>query len=518
MCQEERCEIQLKVETIREKKQLLIQAQSQLREKVRTYTDTLATLRNEEKQLDKTIASAVQQFPLPQRMSYSEMKGFFQQKKEFRDQLIDQIHKQENDLLVLEEKIRGWEQRAREETETINHFSRQLLQFNQEVENQRKMIQNQLSTESWLPTADPLPEETFRKHWEYCRQSLSVLSTQLGKIQGMAESLKTRKEILEKNLVELEISLGSSIDQRRSIARDVQERLELLNGELKKLGWDRKLFEDIKDQQPGGWGEKLNRWEGELGQIEKSLQDFKQQVEELSQELKISPELSAQKAQNEKKELEKIKIGLNDSRRRMGILENEMANIQRKIQEKGTIEQEMVQFGKDRDLHFQLKAALDARGFKNYILACLLKELESEASALLEDLSEGRYSLKVRMNRGNTEIIITDSRYGWQERLPGECSGGEKTLIALSLALALSRIRLREAGASPRIDCLFIDEGFSPLDRDHLELVADAILRLGRDGRMVGVVTHDLLFASLFPVHLVVHEGGVTWKKNVDVQ
>ena len=66
-------------------------------------------------------------------------------------------------------------------------------------------------------------------------------------------------------------------------------------------------------------------------------------------------------------------------------------------------------------------------------------------------------------------------------------------------------------------DCLFIDEGFSALDQEHLELVADAILRLSQDGRMVGIVTHDPSFAHYFPLHLEVRGGKAFWKRNEEV-
>lgn len=50
-------------------------------------------------------------------------------------------------------------------------------------------------------------------------------------------------------------------------------------------------------------------------------------------------------------------------------------------------------------------------------------------------------------------------------------SGGERFLVSLALALALSGLE----GRSSFVDTLFIDEGFGSLDADTLELAVDAL-------------------------------------------
>ena len=49
----------------------------------------------------------------------------------------------------------------------------------------------------------------------------------------------------------------------------------------------------------------------------------------------------------------------------------------------------------------------------------------------------------------------------------------------------------------------------STLDQEHLELVADAILGLSQDGRMVGIVTHDPLLLAIFLYILRLEEEGL---------
>jgi exonuclease SbcC len=65
-------------------------------------------------------------------------------------------------------------------------------------------------------------------------------------------------------------------------------------------------------------------------------------------------------------------------------------------------------------------------------------------------------------------------------------SGGEKFIISLSLALALSDL----ASSNVRIDSLFIDEGFGTLDSNTLETVISTLETLQSQGKMIGIISH----------------------------
>lgn len=65
-------------------------------------------------------------------------------------------------------------------------------------------------------------------------------------------------------------------------------------------------------------------------------------------------------------------------------------------------------------------------------------------------------------------------------------SGGERFLVSLALALALSGLE----GRSSFVDTLFIDEGFGSLDAETLDLAVDALETLQGRGQKVGVITH----------------------------
>jgi DNA repair protein SbcC/Rad50 len=106
------------------------------------------------------------------------------------------------------------------------------------------------------------------------------------------------------------------------------------------------------------------------------------------------------------------------------------------------------------------------------------------ASARLLDLTAGAYRF------AGTEpdpLAIVDLRRGERLRGASTLSGGERFLASLALALGLGDVAAQSGG---RLDCLFLDEGFSTLDAEALEQAMAGVERLASDGRLIGVITH----------------------------
>ena len=80
--------------------------------------------------------------------------------------------------------------------------------------------------------------------------------------------------------------------------------------------------------------------------------------------------------------------------------------------------------------------------------------------------------------------LITDS-----ERDVKTLSGGESFLAALSMALGLSDIVERTAGAI-HPDMMFIDEGFGSLDGQSRKQAIEVLNSLAGDSRLVGIISH----------------------------
>lgn len=93
---------------------------------------------------------------------------------------------------------------------------------------------------------------------------------------------------------------------------------------------------------------------------------------------------------------------------------------------------------------------------------------------------------------------------GDERRATRSLSGGERFLVSLALALALSGLEGRQSF----VDTLFIDEGFGSLDAETLDLAVDALETLQGRGRKVGVITHVAGMMERIAVQIRVEKRG----------
>ena len=137
-------------------------------------------------------------------------------------------------------------------------------------------------------------------------------------------------------------------------------------------------------------------------------------------------------------------------------------------------------------------------GFVSWLVEEALVALIRDASVTLLELSAGQYSLR----QGTTsDFEIVDHTNGDQPRPVRSLSGGETFQASLALALALSdQLADLAAEGAPKLEAIFLDEGFGTLDPESLDTVATTLETLGTSGRMVGVVTHVRELAERIPV------------------
>ncbi|MCX6091215.1 MAG: hypothetical protein NTX88_12780, partial [Candidatus Atribacteria bacterium] len=501
-----------------EKEKMLSRSEEELTKTRINHQEKIRTLLEQQKGSRDSLQEVFQPLSFPHVPERREIATLLENERRRKDALSSSIHTRERELSGSNEKRAALSEREKELSLALEERSQKITGADQLVQEKRTHITLLLQEMNLSLRTDFLPENAFQHYWERCLRSFNTASGEMTRTTSEIESLRAQITMQEKSLTELQNDINMCTNEVETLSAQEQALQSVFLQEVQKYGFSKESFLSLKDRQPGGWSERLNRMEGEWKQLQSREEELQKECSELSSRLHVPLNEVETILLREKNSLEELQRDLAESRKTAGSLESEIKYFTGRIEEKKRLEEDARTLRQERDLHLELKGALEAKGFKNYLLAFLLRELEKEASDILGDLSRERYALQVKMNRGATDIAVIDSWYGWQERLPGDCSGGEKTLIALSLALALSRIRLRGSGTIRNFDCLFIDEGFSPLDRDHLELVADAITHLARYGRMVGVVTHDPQFAQFFPVYLEVKDGKATWKKNPDVQ
>ncbi len=132
----------------------------------------------------------------------------------------------------------------------------------------------------------------------------------------------------------------------------------------------------------------------------------------------------------------------------------------------------------------QVALDLRANAFPRFLLERYRERLARGASTHLQELSGGAYRF---CGVEPDPMAVVDTRRGERLRPAGTLSGGERFLASLALALGLGDVAAESSG---RLDCLFLDEGFSTLDSESLEQALAGVERLAGDGRLVGVITH----------------------------
>lgn len=206
----------------------------------------------------------------------------------------------------------------------------------------------------------------------------------------------------------------------------------------------------------------------DLEALEKRLEDLSQEIGELSQEL--------------------------------GELRGELVNLEGEVKRRVGLEEDLRERRRQFRIWEALTSDLQQRAFPEWLHRRLQRALLVRANEILHQLSSGRYSLRVREESG-LEYEVYDAWTG-VHRSAHTLSGGESFLASLALALALS-----EELARRKLEAFFLDEGFGTLDGETLEVVAQALEGLGRQNRMIGVITHVESLAQRFPMRLRVRKG-----------
>ena len=150
-------------------------------------------------------------------------------------------------------------------------------------------------------------------------------------------------------------------------------------------------------------------------------------------------------------------------------------------------------------------------GLQRYVLGVMMNSITGQANRLLENVYGGRYRLfrtdetTGRTLKGGLELEVFDS-HNSQRRSVRTLSGGEKFLVALSLAIGLSTV-VQAQGEGIRLEAMFIDEGFGSLDREAIQDALDILQGIRGNAGVVGIISHVELLAETIPARIEITKG-----------
>jgi DNA repair exonuclease SbcCD ATPase subunit len=216
--------------------------------------------------------------------------------------------------------------------------------------------------------------------------------------------------------------------------------------------------------------------------LDSSNDDCKLELENLNND-KISHEKSLKEYRNDM-----LNISSNN-----GALKNKIEIIERQISEKDALLLQKNQVSFDIDVYTKLAKAFGKDGIQAIIMENVTEDLKNFTNTVLEKICN--YNVSVDFV---TQTKKTDGN--WKEDFEivinmngdilefDDLSGGEQVRIAIAIRLAISQLLMQRVGSDIRF--LLLDEVDQALDAQGLESLADAIIALSKDFKIL-VITHN---------------------------
>jgi len=164
---------------------------------------------------------------------------------------------------------------------------------------------------------------------------------------------------------------------------------------------------------------------------------------------------------------------------------------------------------RDKALYDDLRLAFGKKGVQAMIIESIIPEIQDEANALLQRMTDGRMQVTLQTQRETKagtvqetlEIHIADELGARPYEM---FSGGEAFRVNFAIRIALSKLLARRAGAQLRT--LIIDEGFGSQDVSGRQKVVEAIRSVQDDFDKILVITHLEELQDEFPVRIHVEK------------
>ena len=166
----------------------------------------------------------------------------------------------------------------------------------------------------------------------------------------------------------------------------------------------------------------------------------------------------------------------------------------------------------DRDIEFvkRLKGSAGV-SLQRYVLGVRFAAVTTEANRLLETVYGGQYRLyrsdeaTGKTHKKGLELEVYDTKQH-KRRSVNTLSGGEKFLVALSLAIGLSAVV--RAGGGINMEAMFVDEGFGSLDNNAVDDAVSILQSIRQNsGAVVGIISHVGRLEETIPTKLEVKKG-----------
>jgi len=322
------------------------------------------------------------------------------------------------------------------------------------------------------------------------------------KLEGDIQLTKQEEATKTKRLEELKAE-GLALKTKADVLK--QSLVALLGG--KSLSEDRQQHEASVSTAEKAWRDaeaKLNALQTQIAATKAKLEQLEVRRKPFEGQTVLSAEALSEIEANAKR----LNNDFATKRTELGSLEQQLRSDvdARQRRDAGGAELQAAEAGALRWGRLkELIGSADGAKFSRFAQSLTLRQLIGKANEHLKVLAE-RYRLMAAVG-DELDLRIVDLYQANVDRPMESLSGGESFLASLALALGLSEL----ASRLHPIDSLFIDEGFSSLDSETLEVALSALENLRTQGKTIGLISHvDLLKDRLTTQVRVIRGSGGT--------
>lgn len=341
-------------------------------------------------------------------------------------------------------------------------------------------------------------QSTCKGHSTTCkslRKDIASLTKEL--IEGL--TYPSTRELLRSDLNELTERLTSEAQDYRSkkeTSADIEREIDNLSDHLRRM--DEIVCESLRpafpdtlptpvtdgsEPDPKEVNDALVKVCADLG---RSAKDKRESEEALKSLRAQHPDLDKLTSSAVQSRISDCTETMQAKNKELGVAENTLKNYNDKLKSLNKLNDEKKELSERLQKWKTLSDRLgDAEGkrLRGIAQGYILRYLLESADEFLVDLG-AKYRLTT--SSLSSAILVEDPETGQPPQSVTILSGGESFMVALSLSLALSRLR----GESV-VDTLFIDEGFGTLDPKSLDQVMQALERLHeRMSRRIVLISH----------------------------
>ncbi len=456
-----------------------------------SLTQILQTV-NKALQLKKRLSTTIKPYQtyLPPNTTHSTL-------KQHLSLLLKQWNQNQLNIQNAQLKISSLKSSITEQQKNIHNIQTRINELQKQINEINNQI-TQLSTQRQKIFPHPDPDAFLKK-----------ITQNIENIQNQLAQTQTSKAKLSAKINELNNQISDIQNQLNQLTDSIQIISSSLLNKISPLGFS--SVESAKQALlPPDKAQSIDEQIKKLNSEKLSLSAQIQQLSNNITSLSASNLFSTQPIESLQKQYEQLFSQLHQTSQNLGKL-NEKLNenntlkkrydqINKQIQ---SLQQQLARWQRLNDLI----GSSDGDKFQRIVQTYNFKNLTLLANIYLNQF-QSRYRLDFKSinehKRQKLELFVIDTLMNNQLRNVRTLSGGERFIISLSLALALSAM----ASQNTQIKSLFIDEGFGSLDQNSLDSVLAKLEHFQfHTNKKITIISHVPQLKERIPVKILVQKG-----------